>query len=136
MVKKIFETDEKTELLAKIDRGMQVYGSEGEKVGKVDKIHFGRPLPEKEPTTTERLDQDLAPSEEIAATFTQMAKSLFDPQDEIEEVFQKRLYQHGFIRIDAKGLLAGDRYVLADDIQAVKNGQVHLSLRRDEIFSN
>jgi len=136
MDKKIFDTDEKTELLAQIDIDMPVYGSDGEKVGKVEKIHLGRSLPEKVPTTTEKLNQDLAPSEEIAKTVAKMAKNLFDPQDEIEEVVQKRLYQHGFIRIDAKGLFAGDRYVLSDDIQAVKNGEVTLSLKRDEIFRN
>jgi hypothetical protein len=136
MAKKIFDTDEKTELLAQVDLGMPVYGSEGEKVGKVDKIHLGHSLPEKEPSATEKLNQDLTPSQEIAATFAQMVETLFDPQDEIEEVVQKRLYQHGFIRIDAKGLLAGDRYVLADDIETVKNGEVHLSLKRDEIFSD
>lgn len=136
MPKNIFDTDEKTELLAQVDLGMPVYGSEGGKVGKVDKIHLGHSLPEKEPSATEKLNQDMTPSQEIAATFAQMVETLFDPQDEIEEVIQKRLYQHGFVRIDAKGLLAGDRYVLADDIEAVKNGEVHLSLKRDEIFSD
>lgn len=136
MEKRIFNTDEKTELLAQIDPGMPVYDRNGEEIGRVDKVHLGRSLPDGNASTTEKLDLDLTPSEKIAVTLRRMMDELFDPQDQIEEVVQKRLYQQGFIRMDADGLLAGDRYVLADYIQAVKGGGIYLDLTREKIFED
>jgi hypothetical protein len=134
MNEKIFNTEAKTDLLAQIGKGMAVYGRNGEKIGKVDKVHMSRSLPEQNHRETDAFAQDMSLSEEIATSFPQLVETLFDPQDEVEEVIQKRLYRHGFIRVDAKGLLAGDRYIMADDIEMVENGEVHLSLKRDEIF--
>jgi hypothetical protein len=43
------------------------------------------------------------------------------------------LLRVGFIKVERKGLLRGDRYVSATDVARVDGDAVHLSIRREAL---
>ena len=49
------------------------------------------------------------------------------------EAVQKRLLHDGFIRMDADGLFAADRYVLPDQIAGVSGDKVMLKVSKDQL---
>ena len=47
---------------------------------------------------------------------------------------QERLARIGFLRVDAKGMFTGDRYVASDEIAEVRGDTVHLSVNGDRLL--
>jgi hypothetical protein len=54
--------------------------------------------------------------------------------DDAPEALQEQLLRSGFVRVDASGLFAADRYVLPDQIASVAGDRVTLTVGRDELI--
>lgn len=118
------------DLLSRIYEGMEVYDSDGEKVGKVDYVRFG--------------EEDLGELGTQAATPSQMAEdknTLFDnladvftDANDIPETLRGRLLRYGYIKIDT-GLLKSDRFVESTQIAGIVDDHVNLHVTRDELLN-
>jgi len=56
-----------------------------------------------------------------------------DAEPDLPAPLAARLMRTGFIKIDAAGLFAGNRYVAADKVGGVSNDTVTLTIRKDEL---
>lgn len=109
-----------TGLMEQIREGMRVIDADGKEVGKVDYVQMGDP----QAITTEGQELD-APD-----TFLDDLAGAFGARDEprIPEPMRHEALRIGYIKIDAKGFFAADRYALATMIGAVENDAVILTV--------
>lgn len=126
------EPNKTTRLLADIRDDMDVYDSEGKHVGEVEYIYFGAAADEASEYGT---GAATAPNPAVTDSILQdVVEAIFSPEDEVPEPIRKRLLSNGFIRIEADGIFASDRYVMPDQISHVSNKGVHLKVKRDELI--
>ena len=118
------------DVLRDIHEGMKVYDSGMHEIGKVERVQFGNDdpsTPEQEAETLEGMEdgRDHSLMSDIAEAFV---------TDRLPEEVRERLLLQGFVRIDAEGLFAGDRYVLPDQIGSVSDGKMVLKVSKDQLF--
>jgi hypothetical protein len=120
-----------TNFLARVHEGMKVFDIAHHEIGKVDRVQMSDDdpaTPESEAATPGNLDLR---RRDLIADLAEV----FDP-DELPEDVRARLLQHGFVRIDANGLFAADRYVTPDQILSVSGDELTLRVSRDELLKN
>lgn len=115
-------------ILAQIREGMKVYDRMDNEIGTVDRVKMSDDNPATE--EAEAVTADEPPRRKD--TFLDALADVFSA-DGLPEVVRERLLQQGFIRIDAKGLFAADRYVLPDQIMSVSGEGVTLKVSKDEL---
>ncbi|NJN17231.1 MAG: DUF2171 domain-containing protein [Oscillochloris sp.] len=113
-------------ILNDIHEGMTVYDRSGDKIGTVEFVHFGT-----EGTDVSGASSPAAAGRDRGSFVDQIASTLWG-SDNLPDTVQARLNNSGFIRMDAKGLFAKDRYITPDQITAVDEA-VHLGATRDEL---
>ena len=119
-----------TASLRSIEEGMKVFDRERHEIGKVEYVQFGDDdpdTPEVEaaaPNTLDRRDRTIV--DDIAMAFT--------ASDEVPDELRQRLLEQGFVRIDANGLFASDRYVTPDQIASVTGDGLMLNVTKDELI--
>jgi hypothetical protein len=115
-----------------IEAGMKVFDRERHEIGKVEYVQFGDDdpdTPEVEaaaPNTLDRRDRTLV--DDIANAFA--------PGDDMPEEIRERLLEQGFVRIDADGLFAADRYVTPEQIDSVSGEGLMLNVSKDELVKH
>jgi hypothetical protein len=110
-----------------VQEGMTVYNNERKKIGSVDAVYLGS-------ASEEARDMGVAPAvasspRQPGDAFQRMLGSIFHPNDVPDEVAE-RLWYSGFIRVDAPGLFAADRFVTPEEIDFVDREGVHLRVRK------
>jgi hypothetical protein len=118
-------------ILTQIYEGMTVYDRTDQKIGTVERVHFGAVSQEADthgggPATAP------SPGARESSLIEDFAQAIF-PADEVPEPLRQRLLRHGFLRIDSTGLFAADRYVTPDQIADVSEDRVTLRVTRDEL---
>jgi len=114
--------------LRSIEEGMKVFDRERHEIGKVEYVQFGDDnpaTPEVEaaaPNTLDRQDRTLVDA--IADVFG---------DDDLPEEMRQKLMMQGFVRIDANGLFAADRYVTPGQIASVSGDGLMLNVTKDEL---
>ena len=53
---------------------------------------------------------------------------------DIPEGLRRRLIRQGFVRLDTNGLFAADRLIMPEQIEAVADDQLMLSVSKDELL--
>lgn len=115
-------------ILAQIHEGMKVYDRMENEIGTVDRVKMSDDNPATEEVEAVTADEPVRRRD----TFLGALADVFSP-DELPDVVRERLLQQGFIRIDATGLFAADRYVLPDQIMSVSGDGVTLKVSKDEL---
>lgn len=115
-----------------ISEGMKVYDRARDEIGRVEYVQFG----DDDPTTPEPEATSVSGMEERREGIVDVIAEIFHPDDQLPEEVRGRLLQQGFIRIDADGLFAADRYVTPDQIASVSSDGVMLSVSRDELIKH
>jgi hypothetical protein len=116
--------------LRHIEEGMKVFDRERHEIGKVEYVQFGDDDPETPevesaaPSTLDRRDRTLV--DDIAMAFT--------AGDDLPEELRLKLLEQGFVRIDANGLFAADRYVTPEQIDSVSGDGLVLNVTKDELI--
>lgn len=118
------------DVLRNVREGMKVVDAAHNEIGKVDYVRFGNDdpsTPEIEAGSIEGVedDSDRGLIDDIAAAFR---------DDQLPEEMRERLLMQGFVRIDADGLFASDRYVLADQIGGVSGDELMLNVSKDQLL--
>ncbi len=117
--------------LRSIEEGMKVFDSERHEIGKVEYVQFGDDnpaTPEVEAAAPNTLD-------DRQGTLVDAVADAFGDDDLPEEIREKLLMQ-GFVRIDAKGLFAADRYVTPEQIASVSGEGLLLNVSKDELVKH
>ena len=115
-----------------IEEGMKVFDRERHEIGRVEYVRFG----DDDPTT---------PQVEAAApntldtgrdTLLDSLAEAFGANDDLPEEIRQKLLQQGFVRIDAKGIFAADRYVTPGQIASVSADGLTLNVSKDELVKD
>ena len=118
-----------TNLLRNVHEGMKVFDARHKEIGRVDWVQFGNDNPgteDIEARTTEGVadERDDTLAENIIDAFR---------VDDLPEEIRQRLLMQGFVRIDAEGIFAADRYVLPEQIAMVSGDELMLKVEKDEL---
>ncbi len=110
-------------LLKYAEEGMTVYDRQGNKIGKVSLVYAGPDdyLPAGSNLSVIDVDENLLP---------EAVRNLFPP-NRVPDTVRKRLFQTGFLKINT-GLLASDRYALADQVEVVRSDSIYLKVDKDK----
>jgi hypothetical protein len=110
--------------ITKVVRGMTVVDNAGAEVGKVELVKMG----DAEAVTTE--GQRVGESEGVVRA---LADSIFGSEPDVPGPLAGRLLRLGYVKVDGKGLLEADRYVASDQIAAVDDNTVRLTVSKDQL---
>ena len=113
-----------------IHKGMKVFDSRHKEIGKIDDFKFSENEddPEVVPAdldATDRRNQRESILENIAEAFG---------KEELPETLRDRLMREGYIRLDTKGLMAKDRFILPDQIASTSGDEVMLNVEKDQLM--
>ena len=117
-----------TTTLRFVEEGMRVFDRERHEIGKVEWVQFG----DDDPETPEVEATGLSATRDRSDTLIQNIAEAFRPDDLPEEV-RARLLHQGFVRIDADGLFAADRYVTPEQIDSISPDGLMLNVSKDEL---
>lgn len=118
-----------TDVLRRVHEGMKVIDSSRKEIGRVDWVQYGNDDPETpdvEAGSTEGME------EPVDNTLVHNIADAFRVDDLPEEIRQRLLMQ-GFVRIDAEGIFAADRYVMPDQIAGVADDELMLNVEKSEL---
>jgi len=115
-----------------IEEGMKVFDRERHEIGRVEYVRFG----DDDPTTPEV--EAAAPNtlDTGRDTLLDSLAEAFGANDDLPEEIRQKLLQQGFVRIDAKGIFAADRYVTPGQIASVSADGLTLNVSKDELVKN
>jgi hypothetical protein len=117
--------------LRSVEEGMKVFDSERHEIGTVEYVQFGDDnpaTPEVEAAAPNTLDsRDETLMDAIARAFG---------NDDLPDEIRQRLLLQGFVRIDANGLFATDRYVTPEQIASVSADGLMLNVTKDELVKH
>lgn len=115
-----------------IEEGMKVFDRERHEIGKVEYVQFGDDdpeTPEVEAAAPNTLrDRDDSLIDNIAEVFA--------PADEVPEELREKLLHQGFVRLDAAGLFASDRYITPEQIASVSDDGLMLNVTKDQLIKH
>jgi hypothetical protein len=115
-------------MLRDIHEGMKVYDSARHEIGKVDWVQFGADDPE-----TDVVEDAAVDEREDQRNLMEFIADAFRV-DELPEAVRARLLEQGFIRIQADGLFAADRYVLPEQIGSVSGDALTLKVEKSDLM--
>lgn len=128
------DTTQSHSKLSGIREGMGVFDRKDNHIGKVDFVYFGAVSDIQQARGTG--PASAAPGDSMSMrndTLVDWLADAFHPNDVPTEL-RERLETNGFIRVDADGLFAADRFVTPDQIARVDDDRVQLTLERDQLI--
>lgn len=115
--------------LFQVREGMNVMDHAGEKIGTVGRLKMTDEIPDTE--AAEQVTAD--PARDRRDTIVDNIVDVFRSDGVPEEMYE-HLLRTGFLRIDAHGLLASERYVTPDQIAEVAGENVILKVGREQLI--
>lgn len=111
-----------------LEIGMKVYDSEMHEIGKIDDLKFPENVtdPGIEVATAEPVDHR-------DGTIVDAVADAFGRED-VPEPLRSQLLRDGYVRLDAKGLFAADRYILPEQISRLVEGGIQINVTRDALI--
>ena len=110
--------------IEQVHEGMDVIDASGDKIGTVEMIKMG----DHQAAT---VDSDVPTENWPGPGYRRFFA--WNTEPDLPPAIATRLMRTGFIKIDAKGLFAKDRYVSADRISSVSNDTVRLTVNKDDL---
>ena len=114
--------------LRQIHEGMKVIDRTNKQIGEVEMVMFG----DDDPATPELEASGLSQRGRRDTLIENIADAF--RTDELPEEVREKLLHQGFIRVDADGLFAADRYVMPEQISRVDADAVTLTVSKDELI--
>jgi len=72
--------------------------------------------------------------EEERLTLASVLADLFTPDGRLPGELQEKALREGFVRLDADGLFAADRYIFPEHIDRVEGDRLVLSVRKQDLL--
>lgn len=121
-------------ILTLIREGMGIYDMRDEHIGEVDFVHFGAASETQQELGTG--PQTVTPADDPQMrrdTIIDNIAEAFAPND-IPDQLESKLLMSGYVRMDADGFFAADRFIMPDQIARVENDRVYLTVNRDQLI--
>lgn len=67
-------------------------------------------------------------------SFVDVLADVFSPDDALPRELQEKALAEGFVRLDADGLFAADRYIFPEHIDRVEGDALVLNVRKDDLL--
>ena len=115
--------------LRDVEEGMKVFDRDRHEIGRVETVTFG----DDDPSTPEVEAAGPSGTPEQDGGLLGNIADVFHP-DDMPEAVRARLMQQGFVRLDAAGLFAADRYITPDQIGGVTTDGLILNVTKDELL--
>lgn len=114
-----------------IHEGMKVCDMSMDEIGTVETFRLsdedaGRPGPETVGTSPVLQNE--------RNTLTSILADVFAPDERLPRELQEKALREGFVRLDADGLFASDRYIFPEDIDRIEGDRLVLSVRKKDLF--
>ena len=109
--------------------GMTVYDSAHHAIGKVEDFKFSEneDNPDVQPADIDGTDRRNGRESILTAVAEAFGA------EEIPEALRDRLLREGYIRLDTKGLLAKDRFILPSQIASTVGDEIMLNVDKDQL---
>jgi hypothetical protein len=129
----INDTTGRGSILSLIHEGMDIYDVQNNRIGTVDFVHFGAASETQQELGTGPATATAADSPRIRddSIIDNIAEAFFPK--EVPEQLQEKLLLTGYVRMDAAGIFAADRFILPDQITSVSGDRVQLSVSGDQL---
>ena len=108
--------------------GMKVFDSRHHHIGKVDDFKFSE-----NETDPGIIPAGVGRTEDRRETLLGSIAEAFG-KEEIPEPLRQRLVTEGYVRIDADGLFAADRYILPSQIASATGDELTLNVEKDQLI--
>jgi len=120
-------------ILSRIHEGMDIYDVRENHIGHVDFVHFGA-------ASETQQELGVGPAANTRADDPQMRRDTiidniaeaFAP-NEVPDQLQNKLLMSGYVRMDADGIFAADRFIVPEQIASVSGDKVYLTVNRDQL---
>ena len=128
------DTTGRHSILAQIRNGMGIYDVRDERIGEVDFVHFGAASETQQELGTGPAVPGPADSPQMRedSIIDNIAEAFYP--NEIPNQLQEKLLLTGYVRMDADGFFAADRFIMPDQIARVADDRVYLSVNRDQLI--
>lgn len=114
-----------------LHKGMKVYDSTDTEIGTVEDFKFT----DEDPSTPGPETRDVNPVErERNDDLVHIIARAFAPNDNLSDEVKDKLMRLGFVRIDAEGLFAADRYITPDQIATTRDDRLVLNVPKSSLM--
>lgn len=129
----IDDTTGRHSILTQIHEGMDIYDVNDNHIGSVDFVHFGAASETQQqlgvgPAAPAPADNPQVREDSIIDNIAEA----FQP-NEVPQELREKLLVSGYIRMDAAGIFATDRFIVPEQIVRVADEKVYLSVNRDKL---
>lgn len=114
-----------------IAEGMKVFDSAMHSIGKVETFRITDEAPDQPEVDAAGVSPVL---EDDRNTMAALLADVFSPSDDLPRELQEKALREGFVRLDADGFLASDRYIFPEHIDRVEGDRLILNVRKDDLL--
>ena len=114
-----------------IAEGMKVFDSAMHSIGKVETFRITDEAPDQPEVDAAGVSPVL---EDDRNTMSALLADVFSPNEELPRELQEKALREGFVRLDADGFLASDRYIFPEHIDRVEGDRLILNVRKDDLL--
>lgn len=114
-----------------VHEGMTVLDSAMNAIGTVESFRSTDEAPDRPDIDAAGVSPIL---EEERNMMSALLEDLFHPDDGLPRELQEKALREGFVRLDAAGLFAADRYIFPEQIDRVEGDSLVLAVRRDDLL--
>ncbi len=114
-----------------IHEGMAVVDSAMHAIGKVETFRITDDVPGQPEVDAAGVSPVL---EEDRNTLASILADVFHPDDELPREMQEKALREGFVRLDADGIFAADRYIFPEHIDRIEGDKLVLSVSKDDLL--
>lgn len=114
-----------------IAEGMKVFDSAMHSIGKVETFRITDEAPDQPEVDAAGVSPVL---EDERNTMSAVLADVFSPGDDLPRELQEKALREGFVRLDADGILASDRYIFPEHIDRVEGDRLILNVRKDDLL--
>lgn len=113
-----------------IHKGMRVCDVAMDDIGTVATFRLG----DEDPSQPGPETAGPSPVVEERSTLAATLADVFAPGDWLPREMQEKALREGFVRVDAEGLFAADRYIFPEHIDRVEGDKLVLSVRKQDLL--
>lgn len=114
-----------------IYEGMKVYDRARHEIGTVETFRIS----DEDPTIPGPESVGVSPAlEDDRRGLSAVLADMFSPDDGLPREMQEKALREGYIRLDAKGLFASDRYIFPEHIDHVEADGIVLKVEKDDLL--
>lgn len=114
-----------------IHEGMKVLDAGHHEIGKVETFRISDDVPDQPEIEAAGVSPVL---EDERNTLAGLLADVFHPDDGLPRELQEKALREGFVRLDADGFFAADRYIFPEHIDRIEGDKLVLNVRKDDLL--